>query len=134
MVQYLFPAPEATCFPQADHAAKTCSAGETTHMPAPRGAGAMIVARNWQIAPRTGHNHETGGYASRHSQEPVVSRYLFSQLSGGICICGNNPKCRHDHRVKQHPRWNVTQNPDGTFTWTTPSGRSYTTEPTRYPI
>jgi hypothetical protein len=24
--------------------------------------------------------------------------------------------------------------PDGTFTWTTPSGRIYTTEPTRYPI
>ena len=24
--------------------------------------------------------------------------------------------------------------PDGTFQWTTPSGRQYTTEPTRYPI
>ena len=26
------------------------------------------------------------------------------------------------------------QLPDGTFRWTTPSGRSYDTEPTRYPI
>ena len=39
-----------------------------------------------------------------------------------------------DHRLKQHPRWKVEQFPDGTFRWTTPSGRQYTTEPTRYPI
>jgi hypothetical protein len=26
------------------------------------------------------------------------------------------------------------QLPDGTFRWTTPSGRTYDTEPTRYPI
>ena len=43
------------------------------------------------------------------------------------------PKCRHDHRLKQQPGWKVDQLPDGTFRWTTPSGRSYDTEPTRYP-
>ena len=32
------------------------------------------------------------------------------------------------------PRWKVDQLPDGTFRWTTPAGRTYTTEPTRYPI
>ena len=46
----------------------------------------------------------------------------------------HTPKCRHDHRLKQHPRWKVDQLPDGTFRWTTPAGRIYTTEPTRYPI
>jgi hypothetical protein len=56
------------------------------------------------------------------------------EAGGRTCLCNAGPKCRHDHRVKQHPRWNVDQNPDGTFTWTTPSGRRYTTEPTRYPI
>ena len=30
--------------------------------------------------------------------------------------------------------WNVDQLPDGTFRWTTPSGRSYDTEPTCYPV
>ena len=50
------------------------------------------------------------------------------------CLCNGGPKCRHDHRLKQHPRWTVDQLPDGTFTWTTPAGRTYTTEPTRYPI
>ncbi|MGB6580734.1 MAG: hypothetical protein WBF34_22755, partial [Streptosporangiaceae bacterium] len=52
---------------------------------------------------------------------------LTTNINGG-------PKCRHDHRLKQHPRWNVDQLPDGTFQWTTPSGRQYLTEPTRYPI
>ena len=55
--------------------------------------------------------------------------------AGGLsCLCNGGPKCRHDHRLKQHPRWHVDQLPDGTFRWITPSGRQYTTEPTRYPI
>ena len=56
------------------------------------------------------------------------------QAGGRTCLCNGGPKCRHDHRLKQHPRWKVDQLPDGTFRWTTPSGRTYTTEPTRYPI
>jgi hypothetical protein len=56
------------------------------------------------------------------------------EAGGRTCLCNAGPKCRHDHRVKQQPGWNVDQLPDGTFRWTTPSGRSYTTEPTRYPI
>jgi hypothetical protein len=56
------------------------------------------------------------------------------EAGGRTCLCNAGPKCRHDHRLKQQPRWTVDQLPDGTFRWTTPSGRSYTTEPTRYPI
>ncbi len=56
------------------------------------------------------------------------------EAGGRTCLCNGGPKCRHDHRLKQHPRWRVDQLPDGTFRWTTPSGRSYDTEPTRYPI
>jgi hypothetical protein len=56
------------------------------------------------------------------------------EAGGRTCLCNGGPKCRHDHRLKQHPRWNVDQLPDGTFRWTTPSGRTCTTEPTRYPI
>ena len=56
------------------------------------------------------------------------------EAGGRTCLCNGGPKCRHDHRLKQHPRWKVDQLPDGTFRWTTPSGRNYTTEPTRYPI
>jgi hypothetical protein len=56
------------------------------------------------------------------------------EAGGRTCLCNTGPKCRHDHRLKQHPRWQVDQLPDGTFRWTTPSGRTYDTEPTRYPV
>jgi hypothetical protein len=56
------------------------------------------------------------------------------EAGGRTCLCNTGPKCRHDHRLKQHPKWRVDQLPDGTYRWTTPSGRTYTTEPTRYPI
>ena len=56
------------------------------------------------------------------------------EAGGRTCLCNTGPKCRHDHRLKQHPRWTVDQLPDGTFRWTTPAGRHYTAEPTRYPI
>jgi hypothetical protein len=53
---------------------------------------------------------------------------------GRTCLCNGGPKCRRDHRLKQDPRWNVDQLPDGTFRWTSPTGRQYTTEPSRYPV
>ena len=56
------------------------------------------------------------------------------EAGGRSCLCNGGPKCRHDHRLKQQPGWRVDQLPDGTFRWTTPAGRSYDTEPTRYPI
>ena len=59
---------------------------------------------------------------------------MFSQLKAYNCKRAHNPKCRHDHRLKQDPRWKVDQLPDGTFQWTTPAGRQYASEPTRYPI
>ena len=56
------------------------------------------------------------------------------EAGGRTCLCNTGPKCRHDHRLKQHPRWTVDQLPDGTVRWTTPAGRHYTAEPTQYPI
>jgi hypothetical protein len=56
------------------------------------------------------------------------------EAGGRTCLCNTGPKCRHDHRLKQHPKWHVDQLPDGTFRWTTPAGRTYDAEPTRYPI
>ena len=53
---------------------------------------------------------------------------------GRSCLCNGGPTCRHDHRLKQHPGWKVEQITPGTFRRTAPSGRQYTTEPTRYPI
>lgn len=40
--------------------------------------------------------------------------------------------CRRHHRVKQRPGWTVRLDPDGTLTWTDPTGRVRTTTP-RHP-
>ena len=54
---------------------------------------------------------------------------------GGLtCLCMNDPKCRHCHQIKQSPGWSTKHNPDGSVTWTTPTGRQATTEVHRFPI
>jgi hypothetical protein len=53
---------------------------------------------------------------------------------GRTCGCNGGCRCRRDHKVKQSPGWKVTQPGPGYHQWTTPSGRTYTTEPMRYPI
>jgi hypothetical protein len=35
--------------------------------------------------------------------------------------------CRHHHRLKHQGGWSITPNPDGTVTWTSPTGRCYRT-------
>jgi len=41
--------------------------------------------------------------------------------------------CRHDHRLKTHANgWHVTQDPNGTITYTTPTGHHYTSQPHDY--
>ncbi|WP_344016924.1 HNH endonuclease signature motif containing protein [Pseudonocardia xinjiangensis] len=39
------------------------------------------------------------------------------------------PKCRPHHRLKGMPGWSVSQYPDGTILWTTPSGHTYRVDP-----
>ena len=56
------------------------------------------------------------------------------EAGGRTCECNGGPKCRHHHRVKQDPRWQVEQPTPAVIRWRTPAGRVYTTEPTRYPI
>jgi hypothetical protein len=76
----------------------------------------------------------TGPVCRRPAAQCDVDHNTPYDAGGRTCRCNTGPKCRHDHRLKQHPKWTVDQLPDGTFRWTTPSGRTYTTEPTRYPI
>jgi len=56
------------------------------------------------------------------------------EAGGRTCLCNGGPKCRHDHRLKQDPRWNAEQPTPALIRWTTPTGRQFSTEPTRYPI
>ena len=76
----------------------------------------------------------TGPGCRRPSAQCDFEHNIPYEAGGRSCLCNGGPKCRHDHRLKQDPRWKVDQLPDGTFRWTTPSGRHYLAEPTRYPI
>ncbi len=76
----------------------------------------------------------TGPACRRPAAQADFEHNTPYEAGGRSCLCNGDPKCRHDHRVKQHPRWHVDQLPDGTVRWTTPAGRQYTKEPTRYPI
>ncbi|MCZ3386338.1 MAG: HNH endonuclease [Actinomycetia bacterium] len=40
--------------------------------------------------------------------------------------------CRHHHRLKHSPGWKVECRTDGVLKWTTPVGRTFTTEPWAY--
>jgi hypothetical protein len=48
---------------------------------------------------------------------------------GRTCSCNLGPLCRYHHQLKQHPRWQLDQTAPGIFTWTTPTGRTYTIQP-----
>ena len=76
----------------------------------------------------------TGPGCRRPASQCDFEHNIPYEAGGRTCLCNAGPKCRHDHRLKQHPRWTVDQLPDSTFRWSTPSGRQYSTEPTRYPI
>ena len=76
----------------------------------------------------------TGPACRRPASQSDFEHNIPYEVGGRTCMCNGHPKCRRDHRVKQHPRWNVDQLASGNVQWTTPSGRQYTTEPTRYPI
>jgi hypothetical protein len=52
----------------------------------------------------------------------------------GTCECNLGPPCRHHHRVKQAPGWQLDQPEPGVMRWTTPSGRVYETRPTAYDL
>jgi len=80
------------------------------------------------------HTTCTSPICRRPASQADFEHNIPYEAGGRTCLCNTGPKCRHDHRLKQHPRWKVDQLPDGTFRWTTPAGRSYDTEPTRYPI
>jgi hypothetical protein len=76
----------------------------------------------------------TGPGCRRPSAQADFEHNIPYEAGGRSCLCNGGPKCRHDHRLKQHPRWNVEQVTPATFLWTTPAGRQYSTEATRYPI
>jgi hypothetical protein len=70
---------------------------------------------------------------SRHAQECDFEHAVPYDKGGRTCGCNAGARSRTCHQVKQSPGWNVTQPRPGWHQWETPSGRSYTQGPKRYP-
>jgi hypothetical protein len=106
-------------------------AGECDHRHEAKGHDPGVMLRHLtQIR----HATCTGPGCRRPATRADFEHNIPYESGGRTCLCNGNPKCRHDHRLKQDPRWQAEQLPTGHVRWTTPTGRQYTTEPTRYPI
>jgi hypothetical protein len=65
---------------------------------------------------------------------PGTIYIVFSQLRAYNCELCHDPFCRHHHRCKQAQGWSLEMPAPGVLKWKTPSGRTYTTTPTQYPV
>src|SRR5580658_9954931 len=70
----------------------------------------------------------------RPAQHCDLDHTIPFDQGGRTCECGLAPACRRHHQVKQAPGWHLDQPRPGHLTWTTPSGRTYTTQPDTYPV
>jgi Domain of unknown function (DUF222) len=70
---------------------------------------------------------------SRHARESDFEHATPYDQGGRTCACNAGARSRRCHQVKQSPGWKVTQPKPGWHQWETPSGRTYTQEPKRYP-
>jgi len=149
------PGPPGFCFTPASRDGPPGSGYGTWRLRTPGPGPGLIITLDPVATDPCDHRHQAKGHDPgarlRHLSQvrhatctgPVCRRPAAQcdhehnipyEAGGRTCLCNTGPKCRHDHRLKQHPKWRVDQLPDGTFRWTTPSGRTYDTEPTRYPI
>jgi Domain of unknown function (DUF222) len=106
-------------------------AGDCDHRHQARGHDPGVMLRHLT---QVRHATCTGPACRRPAARCDFEHNTPYQAGGRTCLCNGDPKCRHDHRMKQDPRWQSDQLPSGDVRWTTPSGRQYTTEPTRHPI
>jgi len=70
---------------------------------------------------------------SRHARESDFEHATPYDKGGRTCACNAGARSRRCHKVKQSKGWNVTQPLPGWHQWRTPSGRTYTQGPMRYP-
>ena len=70
---------------------------------------------------------------SRHARESDFEHATPYDKGGRTCACNAGARSRRCHKTKQSKGWKLTQPLPGWHRWTTPSGRSYTQGPMRYP-
>ena len=70
---------------------------------------------------------------SRHAKDSDFEHAIPYDQGGRTCGCNAGARSRACHKVKPAPGWTVSQPKPGWHQWQTPSGRTYTQEPHRYP-
>jgi hypothetical protein len=70
---------------------------------------------------------------SRHARETDFEHAIPYDQGGRTCACNAGARSRRCHKVKQAKGWTLTQPRPGFHQWTTPSGRTITQGPKRYP-
>ncbi len=97
--------------------------GRTTYTP-PTGLAGFIRARDLHC-----RNPICGQPAARADLDHTIPY----QPEGTTSQHNLHASCRHHHRLKTHaPGWQVDQHLDDRITWTTPTGRTYTSKPHDY--
>ena len=104
--------------------------GQCTHEHAEPG---YRPSRNLQHLVKARNAHCTAPGCGRPAARCDLDHTVAWDQGGLTCVCGLAPLCRHHHRAKQGEGWRLEQPEPGVLVWRTPSGRSYTTTPTRYP-
>jgi hypothetical protein len=70
---------------------------------------------------------------SRHARNCDFEHATPYDQGGRTCPCNAGARSRRCHKVKQSQGWTVTQPRPGWHQWKTPSGRTYTQGPMKYP-
>ena len=70
---------------------------------------------------------------SRHAHNCDFEHATPYDKGGRTCGCNAGARSRRCHKVKQSKGWSVTQPRPGWHQWETPSGRTYTQGPMKYP-
>jgi len=127
-------------------------------LPGPPGGGAAAwvagVPLKWLESGGCTHRRESGCYRPPPSLQHLIrvrqQRCAFPgcgrpavrcdldhtvayHRGGRTCECNLAALCRRHHAAKQARGWRLEQPCPGVLTWTTPSGRTYTTRATAYP-
>ncbi len=70
---------------------------------------------------------------SRHARGCDFEHAVPYDQGGRTCACNAGARSRRCHKVKQSKGWKLAQPSPGWHQWTTPSGRTYTQGPMKYP-
>ena len=82
--------------------------------------------------PQDQHDPPDDADEADETDEPVETESVEAAGSreqrrrgGKTSACNCGPRCRRHHRLKTIGGWTLQQHPDGSTTWTNPSGRTY---------